>query len=69
MSNLTMSQLEFFAKAIGNIDWPLLMKQKIALIPILIQTEDGEGVLNLLDALTDDACYAGLRQKDAPPKK
>jgi len=54
-------------KSLENVDWNLLHNQKLALLEILErqraasnETETLLGIINLLDALQDDAAAIGL---------
>ena len=67
MERLTQSQLVAFARTFSLVDWELLHKQKFILIDAMGQYRGNSrihqgilGVLNLLDALQDDAESAGL---------
>ena len=54
-------------ESLNNIDWNLLHQQKLVLLKMLEYQRDGQpeaealsGIINLLDALQDDAANAGL---------
>lgn len=72
MGKITYNQLRGFAQTLKNVDWKLLYEQREGLTSVIsmhrdspweddiVTIDDLGGILNLLDALSDDAENAGL---------